>query len=97
MTSHLGPNVKKMAKNNLIFGLREAPEGLILSNVKRSSKSRSYGRFGETIRYLTVDELQQFFDAIDSYRHKLMMRMIYELGCRVGEFVRIQLKHLSRA
>ena len=24
-----------------------------------------------------------------------MMRMIYELGCRVGEFVRIQLQHLS--
>ena len=24
-----------------------------------------------------------------------MMRMIYELGCRVGEFVRIQLRHLS--
>ena len=44
---------------------------------------------------MTIEELQQFFDVIEDYRHKLMMRMIYELGCRVGEFVRIQLKHLS--
>jgi len=57
--------------------------------------SQKYDRFGETIRYLTLPELQQFFDAIEIYRHKLMMQMVYELGCRVGEFVRIQLKHLN--
>jgi len=65
------------------------------SNVKSSSNKPRHQRFGETIRYLTIEELQQFFDAIDDYRHKLMMRTIYELGCRVGEFVRIQLRHLS--
>jgi len=63
-----------------------------MSNVKLS---RKYDRFGETIRYLTVEELQRFFDCIEDYRHKLMMRMIYELGCRVGEFVRIRLKHVD--
>ena len=42
-----------------------------------------------------MPELQQFFDSIENYRHKLMMQMVYELGCRVGEFVRIQLKHLN--
>jgi integrase len=62
--------------------------------VKSSTKSKQYELSGETFRYLTVEELQQFFNAIDDYRHKLMMRIIYELGCRVGEFVRIQLKHL---
>ena len=62
------------------------------SNVKNSKK---YEHFGETIRYLTLDELQQFFDSIDNYSHKLMFRVIYELGCRVGEFVRIQVKHLN--
>ncbi len=62
------------------------------SNVKSPPK---YDRFGETIRYLTEKELQQLFDAIEDYRHKLMFRMIYELGCRVGEFVRIQIKHLD--
>lgn len=69
--------------------------GGIIANVKSSRKRREYEPFGETIRYLTVEELQQFFDAIDDYRHKLMMRTIYELGCRVGEFVRIQLKHVA--
>ena len=64
-------------------------------NVKSSRKSAKYDRFGEIIRYLTIEELQQFFESIEDYRHKLMMRMIYELGCRVGEFVRIQLRHLS--
>jgi len=42
---------------------------------------------------MTWEEWQQFLDSIDNYRHKLMMRTIYELGCRVGEFVRIQLHH----
>jgi len=59
--------------------------------------SKQYERFGEIIRYLTVDELGQLFDSIDSYNHKLMFEVIYELGCRVGEFVRIQVKHLNFA
>ena len=83
-----------MREKDAISGLREAPEGAILSNVKPSPKSGRYEHFGETIRYLTIEELHQFFDAIEDYRHKLMMQLIYELGCRVGEFVRIQLKHL---
>ena len=62
------------------------------SNVKFSQK---HERFGEIIRYLTIDELNQFFDSIDNYSHKLMFQVIYELGCRVGEFVRIQVKHLN--
>ncbi len=61
---------------------------------KRKKQSR-YERFGEVLRYLTLEELRLFFDGIDTYRHKLMFQVIYELGCRVGEFVRIQLKHLS--
>lgn len=72
-----------------------AQKGGPTSNVKSLSKSQQYERFGETIRYLTVEELNQFFDAIEDYRHKLMMRLIYELGCRVGEFVRLELRHLN--
>jgi len=62
------------------------------SNVKGSAK---YERFGESIRYLTWEEWQRFLDSIDNYEHKLMMRTIYELGCRVSEFVRIQLRHVD--
>ena len=62
---------------------------------KRAGLGKKYERFGELIRYLNQDELSQFFDGIDNYRHKLIFEMIYELGCRVGEFVRIQVKHLN--
>ncbi len=61
----------------------------------RPQHSKKYEHFGEIIRYLTQDELSQLFDSIDNYTHKLMFEVIYELGCRVGEFVRIQVKHLN--
>ncbi len=54
-----------------------------------------YERFGEVIRYMNQNELAQFFDGIDNYNHKLMFQIIFELGCRVGEFVRIQVKHIN--
>jgi integrase len=62
---------------------------------KRAKNSRKYERFGEVIRYLTVEELSELFDSIDNYKHKLMFEVIYELGCRVGEFVKIHVKHLN--
>jgi len=58
-------------------------------------KKQKYERFGEIIRYLTSNELAQLFDSIDNYNHKLIFEVIYELGCHVGEFVRIQVKHLN--
>jgi len=62
---------------------------------RKSKRPKRYECFGEIIRYLTVDELQNFFDSIDNYTHKLMFEVIYELGCRVGEFVRVQVKHVN--
>lgn len=84
-----------MSQTNRSPRVAAAPNGPTATNVKSSRQTSRYERFGEVIRYLTLEELQQFFDVIDDYRHKLMMRTIYELGCRVGEFVRIQLKHVS--
>ena len=81
-----------MTENEVNPGQNQAPERPISSNVKSRPK---YDRFGETIRYLTVQELQRLFDCIDVYRHKLMFQMIYELGCRVGEFVKIRLRDLN--
>jgi len=69
-------------------------EIVTISN-KKSKSHREYERFGEIIRHFTLDEIQQFFDSIDNYKHKLMFEVIYELGCRVGEFVRIQVKHIN--
>lgn len=42
-----------------------------------------------------MDELREFFCVVDNAQHRLMFEVIYELGCRVGEFVRIQVKHLQ--
>lgn len=64
-------------------------------NTKSLKKRKRHERFGEVIRYLTVEELSQFFDIIDNYKHKLIFEVIYELGCRVGEFVKIQIKHIN--
>ena len=62
---------------------------------RKRRRAKHYERFGEVIRYLTLDELQQLFDSMDSYTHKLMFEVIYELGCRVGEFVKMQVRHVS--
>jgi len=62
---------------------------------RKPRRAKRYERFGEVIRYLTLDELQQLFDSMDSYTHKLMFEVIYELGCRVGEFVKMQARHVS--
>jgi integrase/recombinase XerD len=62
---------------------------------KKSKSPRKYERFGEIIRHFTIEELDQLFDSIDNYKHKLMFEVIYELGCRVGEFVKIQVKHIN--
>jgi len=62
---------------------------------KKPRRAKRYERFGEVIRYLTLDEIQQLFDSIDNCTHKLMFEVIYELGCRVGEFVRMKVRHVS--
>lgn len=87
--------MKKMAPTSTIPSAESPAESPVSSNVKSARKRGGYERFGETIRYLTIEEWNQFLDVIEDYRHKLMMPVIYELGCRVGEFVRIQLRHLS--
>jgi integrase len=73
----------------------ENMEGQTIPTTQKKKPSKKYERFGEIIRHFTMEELNQLFDSIDNYKHKLMFEIIYELGCRVGEFVRIQVKHLN--
>src|ERR1039457_6359648 len=81
-----------MAENQ---GLADGNQRKIEVKSAKVKSSRKYEAFGEVIRYLTLEEWQQLTDCIDDYRHKLMIRLIYHLGCRVGEFSRIQIKHLD--
>ena len=71
------------------------PISVVQNPYRKPRRPKRYERFGEVIRYLTLDELQQLFDGMDSYTHKLMFEVIYELGCRVGEFVKMQVRHVS--
>ena len=63
-----------------------------VSNVNSKGK---YSRFGQHLHYLTPEKLQRLWEAVDDSRDKLILKLIFELGCRVGEFARIQLKHLN--
>jgi hypothetical protein len=50
---------------------------------KRDRPSKRYERFGEVIRYLTVEELQQFFDSIDNSSQALELHPKHGfLSCR---------------
>jgi len=62
------------------------------SNVKLFSKE---GQDDGNFRFMTMVEWRKFLGIIDDFKHKLMIRLLYESGCRVGELVRIQLKHLD--
>ncbi len=42
-----------------------------------------------------VPAVRSFLDSILDFRHKPMVQMIYELGCRLDEFARIQLKDVD--
>ena len=70
-------------------------EGQTISTTQKKKTAKKHERFGEIIKHFTLDETQQLFDSIDNYKHKLMFEIIYEFGCRVGEFVKIQVKHLN--
>ena len=65
-------------------------------NLSKSAKPTSnHYRFGENLHYLTAENLRHLWGAIDDYTHKLWLRLIYELGCRVREFVQIRLRHIN--
>jgi len=79
-----------MTVNPIVPGFASNQPYLIQAKTLRKQNS-----FGTNIRHLSMAALERFFACIDNPKHLLMMRFIYELGCRVGEFVRIRLKHLD--
>lgn len=59
------------------------------------NSKRNYSKFGEHLHYLTPENLQVFWEAVDDSRDKLILKLMFELGCRVGEFTQTQLKHIN--
>ena len=54
------------------------------------NSKQNYSKFGQHLHYLTPEKLQIFWEAVDDSRNKLILKLIFELGCRVGEFTKIQ-------
>lgn len=44
---------------------------------------------------LTVDEIRKMVDAADNLRDKAFVLVLYESGCRIGEILSLQLKHVQ--
>jgi integrase len=63
-----------------------------MGNVKHSGRSRGGT---QVIRFMTLQQWRRLLSAVDCYEHKLMLRLIYELGCRVSEFTKIQIVHVD--
>ena len=59
------------------------------------NSKQNYSKFGEHLHYLTLEKLQVLWESVDDSRDKLILKLIFELGCRVGEFTKIQLKHIN--
>ena len=81
-----------MMQNQAYHGQKAGEKQGLKANVKVSPK---YNTFGQIIRYMRLEEYRKFIDGIDSRKHRLMFEVIYELGCRVGEFVRIRLRDID--
>jgi integrase/recombinase XerD len=62
------------------------------TNMNSSSR---YSKFGQHLHYLTSQKLQKLWESVDDSKDKLILKLIFELGCRVGEFSMIQLKHIN--
>ena len=47
------------------------------------------------IKYLKKDEWQQLIESIDSYRDKLIVKLLYSTGMRVGELAKLKVEDID--
>jgi len=59
------------------------------------NSKQNYSKFGDHLHYLTPEKLQVLWEFVDDSRNKLILKLIFELGCRVGEFTQVQFKHIN--
>ncbi|MFH1721044.1 MAG: tyrosine-type recombinase/integrase [Candidatus Altiarchaeota archaeon] len=52
-------------------------------------------KFQETIKYLDKDEWSSLKEAIDNPRDKLIVRLLHDSGCRVGELCLMKIEHID--
>jgi len=52
--------------------------------------------FEDRVRYLTMEEWESFFGAVDRLRDRVMLELLYASGMRVGELVSARIEDLDR-
>jgi len=51
--------------------------------------------FQDRIKYLQEQDLQKFMNVVRDFEHKLIIKMLLTLGCRVGELVKIKVQDVD--
>ena len=55
---------------------------------KLTKKHLTKKAFTDTIKYISKDEIKRLINSIDNARDKIIIKMLYSSGCRVGELVK---------
>lgn len=62
---------------------------------KSRKRNLNQTNFQDRIKYLQEQDLQKFMSAIRDFEHKLIIKMLLTLGCRVGELVKIKVQDVD--
>lgn len=49
---------------------------------------RKTNRFSDTIKYMSKEQIERFLSSIDNVRDKLLFRLLYTTGVRIGELTK---------
>ena len=69
--------------------------GKRIGRPKRTGRKRRVA-FEDRVRYLTMEEWESFFGAVDRLRDRVMLELLYASGMRVGELVSARIEDLDR-
>ena len=58
-------------------------------------RNLNQANFQDRIKYLQEQDLQKFMNVIRDFEHKLIIKMLLTLGCRVGELVKIKVQDVD--
>jgi integrase len=66
-----------------------------IKNNRIKTKSESKSKNNPSQRYLSLGQVQNLIDSIDDMRDKLLIKILYEAGCSLGELVNIRVSDIN--
>ncbi|MCK4326578.1 tyrosine-type recombinase/integrase [bacterium] len=58
-------------------------------------KTNTQNQNNKEIKYLKREEWQQLIESIDNYRDKLIVKLLYSTGTRVGELAKLKVEDID--